>query len=155
MQTTCLSSVRLNHELQPFLFLIASFPQPMRKLYETTTTNKLIRFFKVTNQISGKWKTTFATFHELAQYQINNILVQTNRKILYLTDWILRFQNRCNKVVIELCVVQLFSEIILVTSNETRTAHLFDLKSRVWFQTKLHFIYLNYISNQSILWLDF
>ena len=40
-------------------------------------------------------------------------------------------QNGCNKVVIELCVVQFLSEIILVTSNETRAAHLFDLKSRV------------------------
>ena len=76
-------------------------------------------------------------------------IVQKNRKIL--SVFFLRFQNRCNKVVIELCVVQFLSEIILVTSNETRTAHLFDLKSRVWFQTKLHFIYLNYISNQSVL----
>ena len=29
------------------------------------------------------------------------------------------------------------------------------LESRVWFQTKLLFIYLNYISNQSILYRDF
>ena len=29
------------------------------------------------------------------------------------------------------------------------------LEWRVWFQTKLLFIYLNYISNQSILYRDF
>ena len=35
------------------------------------------------------------------------------------TDWILRFQNGCNKVVFELCVVLFWSEIILVISNWT------------------------------------
>ena len=35
------------------------------------------------------------------------------------TDWILWFQNGCNKVVFELCVVQFWSEIILVISNWT------------------------------------
>ena len=38
----------------------------------------------------------------------------------------MRFQNGSNKVVIELWVVQFWSEIILVTSNRTRDAHSFD-----------------------------
>ena len=38
------------------------------------------------------------------------------------------FQNRCNKAVIELCVVQFWSEIILVISNQTRAARSFDFE---------------------------
>ena len=34
----------------------------------------------------------------------------------------------CNKVVIELCVVQFWSEIILVISNQTRAARSFDFE---------------------------
>ena len=58
------------------------------------------------------------------------------------TDWILRFQNGCNKVVTELRVVQFWSEITIVTSNQ---------KSRVWFQTKLHDSKFN---NHSLFCLD-
>ena len=36
----------------------------------------------------------------------------------------LRFQNDCNKVVIEFHVVQFWSEIILVISNRTRAERL-------------------------------
>ena len=43
-------------------------------------------------------------------------------------------------MVIELRVVQFWSEIILVISNRTRAI----LKSRVWFQTKLHSTHFNY-----------
>ena len=40
------------------------------------------------------------------------------RSIKYIdTDWIPQFQNGCNNVVIELCVMQFWSEIILVSSN--------------------------------------
>ena len=39
-----------------------------------------------------------------------------------------RFQNGCNKVVIEPRVVQFWSEILLVISNRTRAAHLFDFE---------------------------
>ena len=40
----------------------------------------------------------------------------------------MRFQNGCNKVVIELRVVQFWSEIILVISNRTRTTRSFDFE---------------------------
>ena len=40
----------------------------------------------------------------------------------------MRFQNGSNKVVIELRVVQFWSEIILVISNRTRTARSFDFE---------------------------
>ena len=38
------------------------------------------------------------------------------------------FQNGCNKVVIEPRVMQFWSEIILVISNQTHTVHLFDFE---------------------------
>ena len=41
---------------------------------------------------------------------------------------IVQFQNGFNKVVIELRVVQFWSEIILVISNRTRAARSFDLE---------------------------
>ena len=40
----------------------------------------------------------------------------------------MRFQNRCNKVLIELRVVQFWSEIILVISNRTCAARSFDFE---------------------------
>ena len=40
----------------------------------------------------------------------------------------MRFQNGSNKVVIELRVVQFWSEIILVISNQSRTARSFDFE---------------------------
>ena len=39
-----------------------------------------------------------------------------------------RFQNGCNKVVIEPRVVQFWSEIILVITNRTYAAHSFDFE---------------------------
>ena len=40
----------------------------------------------------------------------------------------MRFQNGSNKVLIELRVVQLWSEIILVISNQTRAVRSFDFE---------------------------
>ena len=40
----------------------------------------------------------------------------------------MRFQNGCNKVAIELQVVQFWSEIILVISNQTCAARSFDFE---------------------------
>ena len=40
----------------------------------------------------------------------------------------MRFQNGCNKVVIEVRVVQFWSEIILMISNRTRAARSFDFE---------------------------
>ena len=39
-----------------------------------------------------------------------------------------RFQNECNKMVIEPRVVQFWSEIILVLSNQTRAARSFNFE---------------------------
>ena len=43
-----------------------------------------------------------------------------------------RFQNGCNKVVIEPRVVQFWSEIILVISNRTRAARSFDFENHAY-----------------------
>ena len=58
-----------------------------------------------------------------------------------------QFQNGCNKVEIEPCVVQFWSEIILVIWNGTRTACSFDFEithTYVLFQPKLHFTQFSY-----------
>ena len=68
----------------------------------------------------------------------------TNQPLDLGTDWILQFQNSCNKLVITLRVVQLCSKIILVISNQTCTIS----KSSVWFQTKLHFTRFIYHYNK-------
>ena len=61
-------------------------------------------------------------------------------KILVLTE----FQNGCNKVVIELRVVQFWSEIILVISNRTRAARSSDFQITCMISTKLHSTQCNY-----------
>ena len=58
------------------------------------------------------------------RFSINRLLGQINIG----TDRILRFQNGCNKVVIELRVLQFWSEFILVISNRTRAARASDFK---------------------------
>ena len=52
---------------------------------------------------------------------------QATRSIKFGTDWILRFQNGCNKVVIELRVVQFWSEIKLVISMELALRVRFEI----------------------------
>ena len=47
---------------------------------------------------------------------------------MYLGCQIVRFQNGSNKVVIELWVVQFWSEIILAISNRTRAARSLDFE---------------------------
>ena len=42
-----------------------------------------------------------------------------------MSNWILKFQNGCSKVVTELHLVKFWSQIILVTSNQTRASHSF------------------------------
>ena len=56
----------------------------------------------------------------------------------------MRFQNGCNKVAIELRVVQFWSEVILVVSNRTRAARSFDFEitRMVSHQTALHSVQL-------------
>ena len=55
-----------------------------------------------------------------------------------------RFQNGCNKVVIEPCAVQFWSEIILVISNRTRVMRLvdFEITRMISAQIVLHSVQL-------------
>ena len=69
-------------------------------------------------------KDNFGNFLQTSQYWINKMFVLTE-KILQLRDWILQFQNRCNKLVIELRVVQFKCQMRLVISNQTRAVRLF------------------------------
>ena len=56
----------------------------------------------------------------------------------------MRFQNGCNKVAIELRVVQFCSEIILVISNQTRAARSFkfEITCMISDQIALHSVQL-------------
>ena len=56
----------------------------------------------------------------------------------------MRFKNGSNKVVIELRVVQFWSEVILVISNRTRAARSFDFEitRMISDQTALHSVQL-------------
>ena len=56
-----------------------------------------------------------------ARYCINKIIKPTKPVFE-------RFQNGCNKVVIEPRVAEFWSEIILVISNRTRAVRLFDFE---------------------------
>ena len=101
----------------------------------TLKTKQPIRFqglFNVTNQIAGKWKTK-SIMWKILQLLIPKLLLFLPKKwmnlisnrfsttpIKYL-NWprpvFGRFQNGCNKVVIEPRVVQFWSQIIPVISN--------------------------------------
>ena len=112
----------------------------------TLKTKQPIRFqglFKVTNQIAGKWKTKSIMWKILQllipklslflpqkwMNLISNRLSTTSIKYLNWPSPVFgRFQNGCNKVVIEPRVVQFWSEIILVISNRTRAARSFDFE---------------------------
>ena len=69
---------------------------------------------------------------------------QATRSIKFGTDWILRFQNGCSKVVIEFRFLQFWFEIILVIPIELALCARPVLISRVWFRTKLHSTQFNY-----------
>ena len=78
-------------------------------------------------------------FNQLSTKSLNYFYTP---KILYLSDWILRFLNGSNKVVTELRTrtVQLRSEIILAIWNYTYAAHSFNVEitRMISNQTALH-----------------
>ena len=102
----------------------------------TLKTKQPIKFqglFKVTNQIAGKWKTKSIMWQILQllfpklllfppQKWMNLISDRLSTASIKYLNWpspvFGRFQNGCNKVVIEPCVVQFWSEIILVISAQ-------------------------------------
>ena len=128
----------------------------------TLKAKQPIRFqglFNVTNQIAGKWKTK-SIMWKILQLLIPKLLLFLSKKwmnlisnrfsttsIKYL-NWpspvFGRFQNGCNKVVIEPRVVQFWSQILLVISNRTHAAHLFDFEIRrmISAQIALHSVQL-------------
>jgi len=62
-------------------------------------------------------------YREFCNYYCQNFVVFTS-----FSPKIVRFQNGCNKVAIELRVVQFWAEIILVISNRTRATRSFDFE---------------------------
>ena len=72
-------------------------------------------------------KNNFFNFLQTSSLQDQQKFVRT-KKILCMSSWILRFKNGYNEVVIELRVKQFWSAIILMISNQTCAAYLFDFK---------------------------
>ena len=119
------------------------FPANEEATLKTKQPIRLQGLFKVTNQIAGKWKTKSIMWHICNfcfqnSYSppppkkinlISNQLSTTSIKYLNWPNPVFGwFQNGCNKVVIEPHVVLFWSEIILVISNWTCTACLFDFE---------------------------
>ena len=131
--------MQFHHKSHHIMFLITSFSQPMRQLYENTATKQISRLVW-----RNQWETNFATFYKQAHYT-RSIKYLYSRKNACIEQLNFAIQNRCDKVVIELRLLQLWTEIvvILVIWNQTCAARSFDLKSSVWFQTKLHFTQFN------------
>ena len=128
----------------------------------TLKTKQPIRFqglFKVTNQIAGKWKTK-SIMWQILQLLFPKLLLFPPKKWMNLISDPLstasikclnwpspvfgRFQNGCNKVVIEPRVVQFWSEIILVISNPTCAARSFnsEITPMISAQVALHSVQL-------------
>ena len=121
-------------------------------------TKQPIRFqglFKVTNQIARKWKTksimwqilqllfSKLLFFALKKWMnlISNQLSTTSIKYLNWPNPVFgRFQNGCNKVVIEPHVLQFWFEIILVILNWTRImcSFNFEITCMISAQIALH-----------------
>ena len=128
----------------------------------TPKTKQPIRFqgvFKVTEQIARKWKTK-SVMWQILQLLFPKLLffsppkmddLISNRlstaSIKYL-NWpspvFRRFQNGCNKVVIEPRVVQFWSEIILVITDRACAAHSidFEITHMISAQIALHSVQL-------------
>ena len=136
--------MRFIPELHHFLALNRLFFPANEKA--TLKTKQPIRFrglFKVTNQIAGKWKTKSIMWQILQLLFPKPLLFPPKKWMNLISDWLSTasikylnwpspvfgwFQNGCNKVVIEPRVVQFWSEIIFVISNQTCAARLFDFK---------------------------
>ena len=119
------------------------FPANEETTLKTKQPIRLQGLFKVTDQIAGRWK-TWSIMWQILQLLFPKLLFFPPKKWMNLiSNWLSivvikylnwpspvfgRFQNGCNKVVIEARVVQFWSEIILVISNRTRTARSFNFE---------------------------
>ena len=128
--------------IAPFFALNCIFSPANEATLETKQPIRFQGLFKVTIQIAGKCETRvscskFCYFcsqnlffpPQKLMNLISNQLSTTSIKYLNWPSPVFeRFQNGCNKVVIEPRVVQFWSEIILVISNRTRAARSFHFE---------------------------
>ena len=130
--------------IAPFFALNRIFsPANEEATLKTKQPIRLQGLFKVTDQIAGRWK-TWSIMWQILQLLFPKLLFFPPKKWMNLISNQLsivlikylnwpspvfgRFQNGCNKVVIEPRVVQFWSEIILVISNRTRAARSFNFE---------------------------
>ena len=131
-------------QIAPFFALTCIFsPANEEATLKTKQSIRLQGLFKVTNQIAGRWK-TWSVMWQILQLLFPKLLFFPPKKWMNLiSNWLSItlikylnwpspvfgwFQNGCNKVVIEPHVVQFWSEIILVISNLTCAACLFNFE---------------------------
>ena len=128
LQTDWLSSMRFNQITPSYVLNRIFFPSQWDSFTKTQQPNKFQGLFEEINQIAGKWETNFATFYKPAHY-IGSIKYLYSRKNSCIERLKFVIQNRCDKVVIELRLLQLWTEIvmILVIWNQTCAARSFDL----------------------------
>ena len=122
-------------QIAPFFFFSNHIFFPANE-EATLKTKQSIRFqglFKVTNQTAGKWKTKSIMWQILQflfpklLFLISNWLSTASIKYFNWPSHVFgRFQTGCNKVVIEPRVVQFWSEIIFVLTNQNCSARFFD-----------------------------
>ena len=133
LQSVWLSAVQLFSQIASIYALGGIFFPSFAKTW------RLIKFqdlLKEINQIARKWEKTFATF-----INKHNILDQYNIRrewnYLVLRRWILLFQNRWNKALIKLGVLQFRYEIILVISMKL-ALRVYEITGMISDQTALH-----------------
>ena len=120
----CLSGVWFVHELHYFFLWITSALNRVIPVLNRT----VFALYGVVSISCTKWDVKAFSFQ----------LFNKIDKINFGTVWILRFQTGCNKMVVELPVLQFWSEIVLWFQIELTLRVRPILKSRVWFQTKLN-----------------
>ena len=132
--------------IAPFFALNRIFsPASEEATLKTKQPIRLQGLFKVTDHIAGRWKTRSIIWQILKMDSISNRLSTASIKYLNCPSPVFgRFQNGCNKVVIEPRVVQFWSEIILVISNRTRAARSidFEITQMISTQIALHSVQL-------------
>ena len=140
LQSDWLSAVWFIHESHYFLLLVTSVLNCAIihvLTHVISVLNRAIFALYCIISVSGtKWDVkafSFPLFNKPATWKYN-----------IATDWILCFQNGCDKVVTELHVVQFWTEIILVISNWTRAGRLsdFQITRMISDQTALHSVQL-------------
>lgn len=105
-----------------------------QKKHRNKTTNQIFQLFEVTNLMKGKEDQrgrrggNFATLYKQPQCWVNKVFVLEKKNSCIWAIELFDFKMDALRVIIELRILKLKSEIILVISNRTHSACLFDFE---------------------------